>query len=77
MTFVLYMQELYAYVFSTGFKEDCFTLSVLHPRHDLLSSDVIPENLGVIVAEKRDDSPKVLEMLLTTQSPASEVSVHA
>jgi len=58
LAFVL--QELYEYVFSTGFVEGSFTLCTAFPRQDLMPSEQSAGNYGVITVEIRDDSPELL-----------------
>ena len=62
------LQDLYAFVFSTGILEDRFTLRVLHLKKDLLPSDTTAEKVGVVTVETRDDSPNVFEMLEVSMS---------
>lgn len=71
------MQDLYAYIFSAGLVGDCFTLVVLHPKRDLVPSDRISHDMGIVVTEVRDDSPNVYDMcaaMPVAQDTATDVS---
>ena len=66
------LQDLYAFVFSTGILEDRFNLRVLK---DLLPNDTIAEKVGVVTVETRDDSLNVFEMLEVSMTRNNTLNV--